>query len=243
MDSTLGAVMLTSLAACIATAAGLFVVNRFAAWIARNWVYFLAFAAGVLITIALTHLIPDAIEMNAQAPLFLLAGFLAIVLYEELLESTGEDGQTEAAERRRAAAIGWAVAFHSLVEGITLAVTLTVGLTAGVLAAVALTLHKFPEGVATLMLLERSGYRGNRALVYALGAVAVPLPLGAILSYRLVVQVSRQALGVPLAIVAGVLLYVGASHLLPMIEQQRTRFSTFALVVGVLVTLLAGLAG
>jgi len=41
-----------------------------------------------------------------------------------------------------------------------------------------------------------------------------------------------------LAISAGALVYVGASHLLPAVERERRRHSILALAVGVLVAVL-----
>lgn len=44
-------------------------------------------------------------------------------------------------------------------------------------------------------------------------------------------------MGILLALSAGALVYVGASHLLPEVEKENRRFSVISLAVGVLVAL------
>jgi zinc transporter ZupT len=45
-------------------------------------------------------------------------------------------------------------------------------------------------------------------------------------------------LGILLAIAAGALVYVGASHLLPAVEKENRRYSVLALAAGVLVAVI-----
>jgi len=49
--------------------------------------------------------------------------------------------------------------------------------------------------------------------------------------------VQRSTLGILLAISAGALIYVGASHLLPPVEKENKRHSIISLAAGVLVAL------
>jgi zinc transporter ZupT len=69
-------------------------------------------------------------------------------------------------------------------------------------------------------------------------AAALSTPLGSLLSYPFVDQVGRSMLGLFLALSAGALVYVGATHLLPQVEQKRKRFSVVTLAVGALVGVL-----
>ena len=48
-------------------------------------------------------------------------------------------------------------------------------------------------------------------------------------------RIARPTLGILLAVSAGALVYVGASHLLPEVEKENRRFSIITLVAGVLV--------
>ena len=84
-SSTLGAVVLTSSLACVITTLGISVISRYEKWGIDNAVYFMSFAAGVLIAVSFIHIIPRSFTMNASAPIYLLAGFLALYLLNRFL--------------------------------------------------------------------------------------------------------------------------------------------------------------
>jgi len=52
--------LLASTLACIVTTIGIYTINHFAEWGKRNSVYFMSFAAGVLISVSFMHLIPES---------------------------------------------------------------------------------------------------------------------------------------------------------------------------------------
>jgi zinc and cadmium transporter len=92
------------------------------------------------------------------------------------------------------------------------------------------------EGIVTFVLLERGGYDRKKAALYAFLAAALSTPLGTLLSFPLVGAITRSTLGILLALSAGALIYVGATHLLPEVERENRRYTTFlALAAGVLV--------
>ena len=71
--------------------------------------------------------------------------------------------------------------------------------------------------------------------MYAFVAAAISTPLGTLVSYPLINRITRPTLGILLAVSAGALVYVGASHLLPEVEKENQRYSIISLAVGVLV--------
>jgi zinc and cadmium transporter len=72
------AVLLASSMACVVTAIGVFIVNRYSEWVKKQSVHFMSFAAGILISVSFMHIIPESFEMNELSPEFLLAGFLGL---------------------------------------------------------------------------------------------------------------------------------------------------------------------
>jgi zinc and cadmium transporter len=100
-----------------------------------------------------------------------------------------------------------------------------------------MVLHEFPEGIVTFLLLERGGFSRKKAAVYAFLAAAISTPLGTLVSYPFISRITRQTLGILLAISAGALVYVGASHLLPEVEKENERYSILSFAVGVFVAL------
>ena len=229
-------VMAASMLACGVTSLGIFLISRRADWSQRNAVFFMAFASGVLITVSFLHLIPKALETNPRGALFLLMGFFALYLLNLFL-----DRHVRRTSRQIEISLGitpvLGIGLHSLIDGLIFAVTFNVSMFTGLLAAVGMIFHEFPEGVITFVLLEEGGFKRRQAVLYAFLAAAVSTPLGALISYPLLRQISSAVLGGLLAFSAGALVYVGATHLLPEVENHQRPYRLAALSAGVLVGL------
>ncbi len=64
------------LIAASAAMAGALIVLTFHKWSERNSFLIINFAAGVMLTLALFHLIPEGLEVNPNTMLYVLIGFL-----------------------------------------------------------------------------------------------------------------------------------------------------------------------
>jgi zinc and cadmium transporter len=232
--STFAAVLSASFLACLVTTVGIYVISRYEQWGREHSAYFMSFAAGVLISVSFMHIIPRSFQMNGAAPTFLLAGFLAIYLTNRLLNLY----LCHEVERTNYVVgivplIG--IGLHSFVDGIIYSVTFNVSIYTGVLAAIGMVLHEFPEGIVTFVLLGRGGFSRRKSVAYAFLAAAISTPLGTLVSYPFISSIERSTLGVLLALSAGALVYVGATHLLPAVESENKRHTLLALAAGVLV--------
>jgi zinc transporter ZupT len=124
------------------------------------------------------------------------------------------------------------IGLHSFIDGVIYSVTFNVSIFTGALAAIGMVLHEFPEGIVTFLLLECGGYDRRQAAIYAFLAAAISTPLGTLVSYPFIENISRPTLGILLAVSAGALIYVGASHLLPEVERENRRLGVISLAVG-----------
>lgn len=229
-----GAVMLASSLACLVTTIGIYVISKYERWGREYSAYFMSFAAGLLISVSFMHLIPESFQMNSTAPAFLLVGFLAIYLSNRLL-NLYVCHEYECADYTLGIIPMLGIGFHSFIDGVIYSVAFNVSIFTGVLAAIGMILHEFPEGIVTFVLLERGGFSQRRSALYAFLAAALSTPLGTLVSYPFINDSKRPTLGILLAISAGALVYVGASHLLPEVEKENRRYSVLALAAGVLV--------
>ena len=229
------AVILTSFLACAVTTIGIYVISKYEQWGREHSAYFMSFAAGVLISVSFMHIIPKSFEMNGSAPMFLLAGFLGIYLSNRLvrLYVCHEYECTDYVAIGIIPMLG--IGLHSFIDGVIYSVTFNVSVLTGVLAAIGMVLHEFPEGIVTFVLLERGGFSRRRSALYAFLAAAISTPLGTLVSYPFINNIKQSTLGILLAVSAGALVYVGASHLLPAVEKENRKYSIFALAAGVLV--------
>jgi zinc transporter ZupT len=226
--------MAASSLACAVTTLGIIAISKHGRWARERSAYFMSFAAGVLISVSLMHIIPKSFEMNARAPIFLLIGFLAIYLTNRLVRLY-VCHECDAIDSTIGIIPMLGIGLHSFIDGVIFAVTFNVSVLTGVLAAIGMVLHEFPEGIVTFVLLERGGFKRRRAAAYAFLAAAISTPVGTLVSYSFINTIERSTLGLMLAISAGALVYVGASHLLPEVEQENRRYTILALAAGVLV--------
>jgi zinc transporter ZupT len=231
------AVLLAGFLACLVTTIGIYIISKYETWGNRNVVYFMSFAAGVLISVSFLHIIPTAFKMNETAPVYLLTGFLALYSFNRFINTfVCHDRECENLSIGIIPMVG--IGVHSFIDGIIYSVTFNVSVFTGTLAAIGMVLHEFPEGVVTFLLLERAGISRKKSAIYAFLAAALSTPVGALISYPFIHRINRTILGILLAISAGTLVYVGASHLLPSVEKENQRYTIITLGVGILVAVL-----
>ncbi len=227
-------VLAASAVACAVTTLGILVISRYPAWSREQSAYFISFAAGVLITVSFVHLIPKSMQESKQAPLFVLLGFLGLYLLNRFL-NLYLCHEYECEDYAVGVVPMLGIGLHSVIDGAIYAITFNVSIFTGALAAIGMVFHEFPEGIITFVLLERGGFSRKRSLWYAFLAAALSTPLGAVIAYPFVQRIDQVALGALLALSAGALVYVGATHLLPEVEEQGRRYTVLALAAGVLV--------
>ena len=192
-------------------------------------------AAGVLIAASFLHIIPKSFEMNPRASVWLLVGFLALHLFNRFLTAFVCEKNPEGNDYALGIVPMLGIGFHSLIDGFIYSVAFSVSIFTGFLATAGMVLHEFPEGIITYLLLVRGGLSERNALLLAFLAAAATTPAGMLISYPLIREIDPAALGALLALSAGALLYVGATHLLPRAEQEPKKFSLVALAGGVLI--------
>jgi zinc transporter ZupT len=238
MENTFWTALGTSLLAAFVTSLGIYTIRRFAGWGQRNTAYFMCFAAGVLIAASFLHIIPKSFTMNPKAPIWLLVGFLGLHLFNRFLTAFVCERDPDKKDYAIGVVPMLGIGFHSFIDGFIYSIAFTVSILTGYLATMGMVLHEFPEGIITYLLLVRGGLPEPRAMVLAFVAAAATTPLGMLVSYPLITEIERPTLGALLALSAGALVYVGATHLLPRAEQEHRRFSLVALAGGVLVAVI-----
>lgn len=228
------AVFTASILACIVTTFGIYIIGKHEAWGRKNVVYFMSFAAGVLITVSFVHLIPRSFEMNPLSPVYLLAGFFALYGLNRLI-TIMVCNEMDAPDLSFGLIPMLGIGFHSFLDGVIYSVTFNVSIFTGVLAAIGMVLHEFPEGIVTFLLLGKGGMPKRRASAFAFIAAAISTPIGTLLSFPFIQRIEKPTLGALLGLSSGALVYVGASHLLPAVEKENQRYTLVSLLSGILV--------
>jgi len=120
MTSEFWITMGASLLAGLVTTIGLYVIRQFERWGRNNTTYFSCFAAGVLISVSFLHIIPKAFEMNVQAPMYLLVGYLAVHVFNRFITGYVCDKNPNYAIVL-IPMIG--IGFHSFIDGVVYSIT------------------------------------------------------------------------------------------------------------------------
>ena len=218
--------VLASLVAALIASLGLVASVTRAGWAERNAGYFTAFAAGVLVTAALT-LFPEAAEATPIAPFAALGGYL--LLYATGVVARGAGGA--------ALAPMVAIGLHSFIDGLEYGVLFDHDPHVGLVASTGLIAHEFAEGVVLFAALRVAGLRTGAALLGAFLGAALTTPLGAIASQPLIDALDDTQMGLLLGAAAGALLYVGATHLPAHIGGRVRPSLVAAYVAGVALSL------
>lgn len=225
-----------SLCAAAVTGAGIGAIRRYEDWALRNASYFACFAAGVLISVSFLHIVPEALGLSRNAPFYVLAGYVFMHLFNRFVTAFVCDRPAT-----RDYALGLVpmlgIGIHSFIDGIIYSVTFSVSALTGILVSIGMVLHEFPEGIFTYVLLRKGGLH-ERAFACSggRGSRLDDAPRHDRL-LSVVSRIDQPVLAALLALSAGALIYVGASHLLPTAEREPRRYNLLALSAGILVAL------
>lgn len=218
-----------------ATILGLLLVLWKNQWTKRNSIYLISLAAGVLLTTAFFHLLPEAIELTKESKsvlsspfFFTLVGFVLLYILEQVIViHTCAEEKCDTHSFGIVAAVG--IGLHSLLDGIVIGVGFEVSFEVGFIASLAVLLHELPEGIFTLGILLNAKMPLKRAVAYTV-IVALATPIGALLTYAFIGKISELILGNALALAAGTFLYISASDLIPQTHKD-SRVGNFPLVI------------
>ena len=191
-------------------------------------------SAGLLLTVALTRLVPEAFESGLDARLLgwvLLAGILGFFLLEKLAlihhthhhegdEHHHHHGHDAHEAGRGGIPILVGDAFHNFADGVVIAAAFLVDWRAGVMATAAVMAHEIPHEVGDFMILLNAGYTKRRAFVFNLvsGSSAVA---GGVVGF-FVLDAMEELLPFALLLAAASFIYIALSDLLPEMMRRSS---------------------
>ncbi|MEQ8404060.1 MAG: hypothetical protein RKE49_03100 [Oceanicaulis sp.] len=211
--SPIAATLLFGCLAALVAGLALTLVRTAAGFTRANAPLLAAFAGGIVITMALVKLLPEALHLSERAPWLVLGGFAFGFVLHAVAGAAGH-GEPEGALRRASLAAIGAIALHSALDGLVYAVSFQVDPVIGLSAASGLVLHEFPEALICFVLFQRAGVGNRTALIGAFLASGATTFAAAAIAGPQTGALDSQTLGALFAVVAGLLLHTGAAHLL-----------------------------
>ncbi len=204
----------------------------------------LGFSAGVILGVVAFDVLPEIAGLSASTgtpfttPMVaLVAGFLGFHIIEKsLLIHNAHESEygthRHAGHRHGTPSVGLASAFalagHSLTDGIAIGLAFQVTNTVGFAVAIAVIGHDFADGLNTVSLMLANRNSRKRALLLLALDALTPI-VGAALT--LLFTVPDTGLLIYLGVFAGFLLYIGASDVLPEAHAEHPSVVTLALTV------------
>ncbi len=214
----------------------------------RSGAYVSAFSAGILISVAVVTLLPEAFQiehtlrsLDTHRGLLQAAGLGFLVFY--LLDLAVPEQHAEGHEHHRHAPaapriVGVLGALmmcaHRGIDGVILATADEAGALASV--GIALVFHNFADGMTTVSILLRDGQSKRRALTFVAVAALFPV-VGAGVGKLWRLPPSLAAM--TLAVISGAFLYIGGSHLLVREHDSGARTAPLLAILGFVLVLLA----
>lgn len=203
-----------------------------------------AIAAGILLSITFSDLLPDALEDagRTRAAFGFMTGFLILFLMEALsgAHAHHHDADDEHLHNHsldhhhKARPFILGLSLHNLTDGLAIGTTTALSHGAASAVTVGILVHQLPVGIsfaAVLGAVQSSRAATIRASL--LCAAMIPLGAGIILELP---DLSQTALGTLVAGAGGALCYVACGHLLPEAQSERHAIVAPVFVFAVLLT-------
>lgn len=204
----------------------------------------LAFAAGVMLCVSVTDLIPESIHMlnNYYEGLFVVMlvfifvviGIIISSLIDKYLPTTNKENLY------RVGIISMlAIILHNIPEGIATFISTTKDTSLGISLATSIAFHNIPEGISISVPIYYSTKSKTKAILYTFIS-ALSEPIGAILTYLFLLPfVNDILLGLLFSLIAGIMLQISLTELLPeSISYKYPKLTKLFFLIGIIFMLL-----
>jgi ZIP family zinc transporter/zinc and cadmium transporter len=223
-----------SLIAASAAMLGTLIVLMFHKWSEKNSFLIINFAAGIMLALAFTHLIPEGLKLNSITMIYVLLGFL-IMFFLQFVVLFHPCHNEKCSKHTGVTSIA-GLSLHSIIDGLIIAVGFEASNSIGILTTIAILLHKLPDGITISGILLHSGASKNQIFNFSL-LTACFTPVGTISGTFLFKDIPASVLGALLGLTAGSFIFLSASDLIPETHKCKNRFAPFMLFVGTIVIL------
>lgn len=204
----------------------------------------LSFAAGVMISISLFSLIPEAIEAVSQSfvlfpailivSIFIVIGILFSSVVDQKIEKRFSNNQLY----KLGLISVIALMFHNIPEGITTFISSNQDLRLGITLSIGIALHNIPEGISIAVPIYYATKNKKKAILLTFISGFSEF-FGAILAYLFLAPIiTSLGLGIILALAAGIMIHISIYELIPTAYQYSIYLKTsLAFLLGFIIML------
>ena len=213
-------------------------------WAKRLSVFAVPFAAGVLLSVSILHLIPEASHViGEKAYLIVLLSLVGSFLFEEYFAHLHHhEGRVRTSFKAAIPLVIFGDTIHNFIDGVAIASAYLISPSFGLVVALATFLHETPHEIGDFGILLAAGWKRSKVFVANLFSALATFP-GALSVYYFMSD-AHDKIGVLLAVSAGVFLYLGASDFLPEVSEEKqkdlARKKVLFVILGVIAMYLLG---
>lgn len=197
----------------------------------------LSFACGVMITVSLTDLIPEAFNLidnyffNFPAIIITLIFFSLGIIISMLIDHFFPNDINSEQLYRVGVISMLAIIFHNIPEGIATFMASNNNLELGVSLTIAIALHNIPEGICIAVPIYYATKSKIKAFNYTLVS-ALSEPLGALMAYLFLKPfVNDLIMGILYVIIAGIMVHIATYELLPTARKYNMNKTTIIFIL------------
>lgn len=204
----------------------------------------LSFAAGVMLTVSFSDLIPTSISSLKQVfypILSILIGMISFVIGIILSMTIDQKMPEQQNHLKRVGLIAMlAIILHNIPEGIATYLTSSNNMKLGITLTIAIALHNIPEGISISIPIYYATKNKGRAFLYTLIS-GLSEPFGGIIAALFLSQwITPAMMGILYAIIAGIMTHIALYELLPTSwKYQQTKKTITFFILGIIVMLLS----
>lgn len=201
----------------------------------------LSFASGVMLTVSILDLIPEAITLLSYKSIieiliitvFMVLGALLTRKIDNCMPEV--DNNSKKGLYRVGIISMFAIIMHNIPEGIATFMTTSTNLSLGLSLTIAIALHNIPEGISIAVPIYYSTGNRKKALFYTLVS-AISEPFGALLAFLFLKPfMNNLVMGLLMAVIAGIMSYISFFELLPKsLSYKNKSLSYIFFVIGII---------
>lgn len=201
----------------------------------------LAFASGVMFTVSILDLLPEAIELLnyktiIEIPLIVAFMVLGMIL-SMVIDKNIPSGETNSKNNLfRVGIISMlAIIMHNIPEGIATFMATNTDISLGISLTIAIALHNIPEGISIAVPIYYSTKSSGKALLYTLIS-GLSEPFGALLAFLFLKPFMNDfVMGILMSLIAGIMTHIAFYELFSTSLKYKNKKLTYIFfIIGLL---------
>lgn len=202
----------------------------------------LSFASGVMFSISIIDLLPNAyINISEKYLFFPTILFILIfvslgVVIDIILDMIIKKNNNHLYRLGILSMI--ALMIHNIPEGIVTFITSTNNISLGIMLSIAIALHNIPEGIMISVPIYYSTNSKKKAFLYTFISGMSEF-LGALITFILFKNInSNYIIGFTFALIAGLMLHISIYEIPPIIKEYKDKRSKYFFILGIIIMMI-----